>query len=98
MILDEDLEVVRNSFDGNTLIHGVPVLHDMGSILDYVGLHFFEPPVLHMAAYEYADRAGVGVPYGIPRITTLARIKRKQKHRRVGLHKLSICGKIDLSE
>lgn len=69
---------------------------DLGSILDYVGQQYFEPPILNIAAYELAKRAGVGLPYAILR-TTLGRIKRKQKHRRVGLDRLSICVKADLS-
>lgn len=97
MIIDEDLEVVRNSFNGFTLIHGLPIMPDLASILDFVGEAYFEPPIENIAAYEFADKAGVGLPYAIPRTTTLGRIKRKQKHRRVGLDRLSICGKADLS-
>lgn len=45
MIIDEDLEPVRNSFEGNTLIHGLPIMSEVGVILDYVGVNYFEPPI-----------------------------------------------------
>lgn len=61
MIVDEDLEVVRNSFEGNTLIKGVPIMQDMGSILDYVGITFFEPPIFDIDAYmHFLKRLGLG--------------------------------------
>lgn len=99
MIIDEELEVVRGSFEGGfTLIHGIPILGDMGTILEHVAAKFFEPPIPRLSPYEYPGKAGVGVPYAIPRTTTLGQIKRRQKYRRVGVDRLSLCGKADLSK
>lgn len=76
MIIDEEMEVVRGAFEaGNTLIHGVPNLGDMGTILDHVARTYFEPPITRLVPYEYPEKAGVGVPHSIPRTTTLGQIK-----------------------
>lgn len=98
MILDEELEPVRNSFEGNTLIHGIPILPELGAILDHVGINYFEPPIMDIEPFQYKDKAGVGVPFAVSRTTKLSKIKKRQKYRRVGVDRLSICGKAEFSK
>lgn len=70
----------------------------IGEVLDYVTLHYFDPPIDELHPYEYAVKLGLGTPFLIARHTTLGKLKRHQKERRVGLDHIWIVGKANLSK
>lgn len=95
-ILDSKLNVVKFGKEDKKLIRNVPVFRVMPEILGYVALNFFEPPLLRLEPYQYTGRIGCGLPHAVADETTLSEIKWLQRHRRVGLNKLSILGRSSL--
>lgn len=95
-ILDNELKIVRRSFYGNDLIREVPLYKTIGEVLAYVSNHFFKPPLGYLEPYQFDGKPGVGQPLAIAPETTIATIKRRQRHRHVGLNRLNINGMADL--
>lgn len=95
-ILDKELKIVRRSFYGNDVIGDVPLHKTVGEVLAYVSVHFFKPPLGYLEPYQNEGKQGVGEPLAIAPETTIATMKKRQKHRHVGLDRLKITGMADL--
>lgn len=100
--MDEHKHILRKSFrhEGkkSDQIKDVPMRQTLQEVFDYVSAAYFEPPLGELEAYEYEGKHGHGEPVLLGLGTTISKIRRHQKRRKVADDRLTLIAKAELSE